>query len=77
MREWKRATNTCLGYQQMHLADYRNDEITQWKITTMKETVQLLVKAATLQEAHMLDNAQQRMTDFFDPIDFESIEDDV
>jgi len=43
----------------------------------MKETVQLLVKAAALQEAYMLDNTQQRMTDFFDPIDFDSIEDNV
>ena len=30
----------------------------------MKETVQLLVKAAALQEAYMLNNTQQRMTDF-------------
>ena len=61
----------------MHLVNYSNDEILQWKTTTMKETVQLLVKAAALQEAHMLDNTQQRMTDFFDPIDFDTIEDDV
>ena len=43
----------------------------------MKETVQLLIKTAALQEAHMMDDTQQRMTDFFSPIDFDTIEDDV
>jgi len=62
----------------MYLVNYRNDEIAQWKTTTtMKETFQPLVKVAALQEAYMLDDTQQQMTDFFDPIDFDSIEDDV
>ena len=43
----------------------------------MKETFQPLVKVAALQEAYMLDDTQQQMTDFFYPIDFDSIEDDV
>jgi len=42
----------------------------------MKETVQLLFKAAASQEAHLLDENQQRITDFFDPIDFGSIDND-
>ena len=75
--EWKRVPGSRLGYQQMYLVNYSNDEITHWKTTTMKETIHQLVKAAALQEAYMLDIAQQRMTDFFDPIDFDSIKDDV
>ena len=77
LRKWRQVAGSRLGYQQMYQVDYSNDDITQWKTTTMKEMIHLLVKAAALQEAHMLDNTQQRMTDFSDPIDFDSIEDDV
>jgi len=77
LREWKQAAGSRLGYQQMYLVDYSNDDITQWKTGTIKETIHLLVKAAALQEAYMLDDTQQRMTDYFGPIDFNSMEDDV
>jgi len=42
----------------MYLADYSNDDITQWKTATMKEMIHLLVKVAALQEAYMLDDTQ-------------------
>ena len=82
LREESRAGHaSCLERLQSALMSatlsLSNDEITQWKTATMKETIHLLVKAATLQEAYMLDDAQQRMADFFDSIDFDSIEDDV
>ena len=77
LREWKRVAGSRLGYQQMYLVDYSNDDITQWKTATMKETIHLLVKAAAIQEAYMLDDTQQRMTDYFRPIDFKSMEDDI
>ena len=66
LREWKRVAGSRLGYQQMYLIDYSRDKIAQWKITAMKETIHLLVKASALQEAYMLDDTQQQMTDFFD-----------
>jgi len=64
LREWRQVAALRLGYQQMYLVDYSNDKITQWKTTSMKETIHLLVKAAALQEACMLDDTQQPMTDF-------------
>jgi len=61
----------------MYLVDYSNNEITQWKTTTMKETVQLLVKTVALQEAYMLDDTQQRMTEFLTQLNYNSIDDDI
>ena len=77
LRKWKRVAGSRLGYQQMYLVDYSNDDITHWKTATMKETIHLLVKAAAIQEAYMLDDTQQRMTDYFKPIDYKSMEDDI
>ena len=73
--EWKRVANTRLCYHTVFSGLQKIWDKT-WKTTTMKETVQLLFKAAASQEAHLLDENQQRITDFFDPIDFGSIDND-
>ncbi len=68
LREWKRQSDARLGYRQRYLTRYKLQEVHQWKTTTMRETVNLLVKAADNYRTSLLDPTQRRVTNFFHPI---------
>ena len=65
--EWKRVSHLRLGHKQQYLTDYNEEEIEQWKTTTIRETTKLLVKAAQNLTGNMLDHGQQRITKYFTP----------
>ena len=64
LRKWKWVAGSRLGYQQMYLVDYINDDITQWKTAT-KETIHLHAGQYTTEDDRLL------------RFDFNSNDDDV
>ena len=69
--EWKRVSHLRLGHQQQYLTEYNKEKIGQWKTTTMRETVKLLVKAAQNFMDDMLDNGHHRITEWFTPMNMD------
>ena len=69
--KWKRVSHLRLGHQQQYLTEYNEEELGQWKTTTMRETVKLLVKTAHNLVDDMSDHNQQRITEYFAPMNLD------
>ena len=65
LREWRRTACVRLGASQQYLINYNRREIETWTTTTMRKTVNLLVKAAINFKEAELDKSQPLITQYF------------
>ena len=65
LREWKRTAGARLGASQQYLINYNIREMVTWTTATMRETVNLLVKAAINFKEAELDKSQPLIAQYF------------
>ena len=66
LMEWKRQSLTRLGYRQNYLTRYTRIELAEWRTTTMKETIRLLMTASRNYRRQIADTQKQTsITDYF------------
>jgi ribonuclease HI len=66
LMEWKRQSLTRLGYRQSYLTRYTRIELAEWRTTTMKETIRLLMTASRNYRRQIADTQKQTsITDYF------------